>query len=415
MLLSLEHFDSYIRGRSSKQLKKYMRVYDDRPETLERDFHRIRIGSSPDVRRRVLSVLKNLNIPKERRKDFHTGMTVYELLELLAQDGHPQVNYLLDLIDEKSRPSKWLLGLCGGILAGLIIYLLTLPPFQFVIDGITYILTSATGIPIVGLVFNVFLSAYYFFDIYINNRQSDFNRWRDAFFLLVSTAANFTAYAILIATAAAASPVVGGLYVAAAGIDALKEAFCLLQEYFQYLTSPPIDEHNQLSLHRAQVRRDFGFEKRRNAFGINLAAALLIAGITAIWCFLPGGIPATILAFAAIGVVYLIKFALLKWNEERLRDKLQKQLVEVEQNYVNLSESPQNEPVLIEKPRYKPGALYSTTPIPQPTPERPGPLRRRERSDNAVSKPAAARRLSFFPERDQKASDEPRLYISTPQ
>ncbi|CDZ77104.1 hypothetical protein BN59_01386 [Legionella massiliensis] len=339
LLESLEHFDSYIRGGSSKYLKKYMHRYDDSPEILDIDFHRLRISDSPAIRTRVLSILKNLNIPKKKRKTFNTNITVYELLTQLSREGHPQVDYLLDLIDDKSKISKWGLVLVGGVLASIALYFLSLPAFKFVIDAIKVFASSVISIPIVGLVYNVGLSLYYFFDIYTDNRKTEFNRWRDSFFQFLNTSANIAAYILLIATSAAASPVVGGLYVAAAAVDALKEAFCLVQEFIQYLTSPPIDEADQLSVHRAYARRVFGFEMRRNALGINLAAALLLVGITALWCFLPGGIPATIVAFSAIGLVYLVKYALLKWNEEHLREHLQDQLAELEDQYSALEDS----------------------------------------------------------------------------
>lgn len=396
LLLSLDHFDLYIRGEKSKFLKKRMKYYNYRSEILARDFHRLKISSSPEVKNRIHSILLNLNIPRKKWKNFDPNLSVYDFLLQLARDGHSQVNYLLDLIEEKSRLSKLGLALSGGVVFSLIIYLLTQPAFRFIIEIVQSLLSSVFTIPVGGLVYSLGLSAYYFWRIYNNKRETSFNHWRDSIFQLLTSALNLSGHLVLIISAAVASPVIGGLYVAAASVAVIKEAFCVVQEYFQYLMSPPINESDHLNVHRAYARHVYGFKKRRNALGIDLTAALLLVAITALWCFLPGGIPATIAAYTAIGVVYLIRFALLKWNEERLREQLQDQLAELEGIYTNDSKEWANENEIEISPQREFIHDYSPrTPKTNSSPA-PRPLKKQLSS----SYPAAKR--PFFESKDGK-------------
>ncbi|MBA2656319.1 MAG: hypothetical protein H0U70_04960 [Tatlockia sp.] len=310
-----------------------MEFYDDRPANLERDFYRLRITASEDTKRIIRSIFKNLNIPRSEWVNYSPKLTVYEFLEKLAQDGHQQVDFIIRILDKKSRFSKFGLALGAGVLLSFLLYVVLQPPFQFVIDTLVHFFSMIISFPIISLISNCGLFCFYIIQSHYDGKKTDFNRFRDNAFIIMSFSATTGAYIILVCTAAAMTPVIAGLYVAAAAIDVIREIFCLAQEYFVYLTGPPFDEDDQLSMHRTKAQRDFGFEKRRNILGFNVVAGVLIIAITALWCFLPGGMPATIFALTAIGLVHLIKNALIKWNEAHLREQLQERLQELEIHY----------------------------------------------------------------------------------
>ncbi len=359
MVLSLQHFDLYLRGNSSKSLKKYMKFYAERPEIFERDFHRLRISSSWETKECISAILNNLNIPKTDWNKFSPRLTIYEFLLQLAREGHPQVHYIIEVIEERKRFSTLELVLGSGIILTFIMYLLTQPALQFIINTAVSFFSSIISFPILGFLYNCGLFAYFFYDYYYDRKKNDFNRFRDYAFLILSTAATLAAYIVLIATAATMSPVIASLYVTAAAIDFLREVFCLAQEFFQYVNSPPINENDYLSVHRDFARRVFGFEKRRNALAISFVAGLVIVGITALWCFLPGGMAATIFALSAIGIIYLIKIMLVKRNEVVLREHLQEQLYILETNYGNTELIPKNIPTI--KDELEPTLPHSQT------------------------------------------------------
>ncbi|MBA3537602.1 MAG: UbiA prenyltransferase family protein [Tatlockia sp.] len=310
-----------------------MEYYTGRQAILDRDFHRLRISATKETEECIRSILKNLNIPTTEWHKFSGALTVYEFLLQLARDGHPQVNYIIDVLDEQTRFSTLERVLGAGILFSFTVYLLTQPALHFIISGILYFFSSIISFPILGLLYNCGLFAYYFYDYYQDRKKPNFNRFRDYTFLILSTAATVAAYIVLIATAATMSPVIAGLYVTASAIDFLREVFCLAQEFHHYFNRPPIDEEDYLRKNRDYLRHVFGFEKRRNTLAISFVAGLLIVAITALWCFLPGGMAATIFALSAIGIVYLIKIALVKRNETILREHLQEQLHTLEENY----------------------------------------------------------------------------------
>jgi hypothetical protein len=307
-----------------------MEFYTERKAILDRDFHRLTISEAEEI---IRSILNNLNIPTTEWHKFDGTMTVYEFLLQLARDGHPQVNYIIDVLDEKTRFGTLERVLGAGILLSFILYLLTQPALHFIVTGVLSFFTSILSFPILGLLYNIGLFAYYFYDYYYDRKKPDFNRFRDYTFLILSTAATVAGYIVLIATSATMSPVIAGLYVTASAIDFLREVFCLAQEFHHYFNRPPIDEEDYLRKNRDYLRHVFGFEKRRNTLAISFVAGLLIVAITALWCFLPGGMAATIFALSAIGIVYLIKIALVKRNETILREHLQEQLHTLEENY----------------------------------------------------------------------------------
>ncbi|MBA2709740.1 MAG: hypothetical protein H0U57_04000 [Tatlockia sp.] len=321
-----------------------MKFYEGRHANFERDFNRIKISSSAETKEWIREILNNLNIPRTDWNKFSPRLTIYEFLLQLARDGHPQINYIIEVIDEKQRLSTLELVLGGGIIFSFIAYLLTQPTLQFIINTTVSFFSSIVSFPILGLVYNLGLYMYYFFDYYKDRKKTNFNRFRDYTFLTLSSAATVAAYIVLITTAATMSPVIAGLYVTSAAIDFLREVFCLAQEFFQYVYSPPINENDYLSVHRDYARRVFGFEKRRNALAISFVAGLVVVGITALWCFLPGGMAATIFALSAIGIVYLLKIVLVKRNEQVLREHLQEQLNILETTYGDIELDPSQSP-----------------------------------------------------------------------
>lgn len=342
LLYTLGRFNDYIRGGSSKELEKHMEYYNDRPKLLKRDFHRLKIGSpegiNEDIKEYLQPILENLNIPiahleidpRTKKRVFDSNLTVYDFLLQLARDGHPQVDYIIDLIDDKTRFTKLELALGGSVIFFLLTYLLTLPIFQFAVDGLKALFSSLRVLPVMGLIYSLGFFAYYFIDSYYDKKKTEDNRTRDCLFLLGSSGIAIIAYSLLIATAAMMSSIIAGLFVAAACIDVIKEITCLYQEYVQEPKKATASKNQEFIIERGKARETYAHTKRRHALYINLGIALSLAAITALWCFLPGGLVVSIFAFSAMACVYYLKGALLRWNDSRRREDLQLNLQEIE-------------------------------------------------------------------------------------
>ncbi|PJE11186.1 MAG: hypothetical protein CK430_09080 [Legionella sp.] len=346
MVSSLTSFDSYFRGGRTDTLKNHMKYYDKNLEELEKDFHKTTISASPEIKAQIKSIVKNLNIsPQEWKEEFKKeNLTIYEFLLKLAKKGYSQSDYIISLIDKKTQFGKLTLFLGGsGIIVTLITTLMATSTLQLTWELIKAFSSWIYGAPILGLIGTFSMGLFDFYSNYHNQKATIANRFRDNFFLILTTVAKLTASILLLAAGVVMSPVIAGIFVLGSGIDVLKELFCLAQEYFQYkFFSPHLNENDQLSVHRAYARRVFGYESRMSSLQINLLAALAIVAIMALWCFFPGGgLAISIGAIAAIGLVYTAKYLWLKHKESTLREHLQEQLHDLEAVYNN------EEPVMV--------------------------------------------------------------------
>lgn len=327
----LAHFEIYLKGGGTSELKSYLKYYDKRLEELKINYHQTLINTIPDVENNVKNLLKNLSIPPCQWKDY-LNLTVYNLLLKLHRESHPQIAYLLNLLDEKQPPSKFriLLGI-GVVLA--FFSLIAFPQMQGVLLSLEALLTSVIGLPILGLIYNLSSTFYYFYQTQTDAKKVLFSRLQDNFFLLASTVINVTAYSFWIAAATPMTPLVAGLFVAASIVNVVKEIASLVQEYVKFRNLPHIQNPSALLVHQTHLRQIHGFNKHRNVLLINLATSVLLVGVMAAWCFIPGGLIVTLGALASIGLLYGLKHFALKQNDKRTRDALQKQLKAAEEEY----------------------------------------------------------------------------------
>ncbi|WP_019215761.1 hypothetical protein [Legionella tunisiensis] len=210
----------------------------------------------------------------------------------------------------------------GALILSILANLYMSPIMAGTISVIKGFLASATGIPILGVVYTGAAALYAMYQNHFDKKRSLFNRIRDNAFLFTNTAINIAAYAIWIASATVMSPVVASLFVAASAVDMFKEMFAAAQNYLEYKNSPPI-VGNDLQAEQELLRRESSYIKHRNAAIVNLVAAVILVGIMAAWCFVPGGIFVTLAAVAAIVTIYAVKTVILKYNESSMRDSLQ--------------------------------------------------------------------------------------------
>ncbi|MDI9819232.1 MULTISPECIES: hypothetical protein [unclassified Legionella] len=326
-----------------------MSYYDNKKDELKRNYHSTKINSNPRIIAKINVLLKNLNIPEKTWTNYH-DLTIYDCLQTLKSQGHSQIDYILELIEEKAAADKFNFILGGTLAITVVSFLLTLPAFSTILALLEGFLMSVTGLPILGLIYTVGSAIYYFQDNQFDKKRTLFNRLRDNSFLLANTALNVTAYGLWISAALPMTPLVGALFIIASTVDVVKEIFSLAQLAYRYFYPPLLNESEPLIVHQNHARNVYGLKQHRNALLINLAASILLVGIMATWCFAPGGIFLAIAAIAAIGIVYGVKSRLLKYNASRIRERLQNELATLETSYsspceVTVSNEPSESPV----------------------------------------------------------------------
>lgn len=326
--------DAFINGASTKSLDETLSCYDNDMTQLNRDFHQTKINQSDEIHQSIIKILKSLNVSQEEQDSVNPEQTIYEFLASLAQNGHPQLIYLVDQLDNKKRFRflKMLLG--PGIVVSFIATVFSIAAFHLLIEFLRLITSSLIAFPIIGLISNTFLNIYYIIINQADSKKTLFNRVRDLIFILSSAAIQISAYIFLIVTGVATSPIAGAIFVSGSIFNVFKEIFCLFQEVIIYKSKPYITENEPLYVHKAYARREFEYQKRVNALAINLLCALIVVGISVFWSFVPGGLPIAITALTAMSVVFLIKIACIKYNEYRLRERLQTQLHELDEVYI---------------------------------------------------------------------------------
>ncbi|WED43569.1 hypothetical protein [Legionella cardiaca] len=344
LINDLIQFEIYLRGGASKHLKTHFQYYAQNLNELKKNYHQTIVSSQPEITLKVKSILQNLNIPPEKW-DEYLNLTVYNLLLKLHHDGHPQISYILELIDNKTAVSKLKLVIAGGVIVTLIASLLALPAFYGVLQTIGNLLISVIGLPILGLIFNVASTIFYFYQNHVDPKKTLFNRLRDNFFLLANAFVNIAAYSVWIAASAPMTPLVAGLFVLASGIDVIKEVVALIQENARFRNKPPLHDASPLLVHQDYIRQSYGFKKHKKALLINLGTSIVLLAIMAGWCFIPGSLLVSIGAVALIGITYGVKHLLLKTNELTIREQLQVELREKERVYM-LDHDNLNEPLI---------------------------------------------------------------------
>ena len=343
LLENLDAIDAFINGTPTKSLDKSLAIYDYNIPLLDEDFHQTKGNHSEEINKRLTKILASLNISPKEQEKFNLDVTIHDFLATLAKQGHPQLCYIVDQLDNKKRFRFVKLLLGPGIGISIFATVFSIAGFHLLLEFIRAITSSLIAFPIIGLISNTFFNIYYIGMNHFDNKKSRANRMRDLFFILSSAAINIAAYSFLLATSVAASPVAAGLFVANAVYNVIKEIICLIQEMIVYKSRPFLNENNNLYDHKAHARREYEYQKRINAIAINLVAALFFVGISILWGFVPGGLPVALISLTAMSVVALVRIFFIKYNEYKLRERLQTQLQDLNKAYNNVDLVPDNE------------------------------------------------------------------------
>jgi hypothetical protein len=327
---SLKAFNAYINGGSSEALSaQFDSYYNHKPHKIAQDFHKTAIGEYNNLRKQILN---DLNIPERFWGQYSKERSIYDFFVMLAQEGHPQMGYLLETIDNKTRISNLELSLRFSLLTPFLAILLSVPIFQMGVTILKHFLTSLS-IPLIGGIFTLVTTSYRLYSSATNIKQHAFNRWRDSLFILATVPINFLAYGLLIVGSSLLSPFIGLLFVAASGLHVAKEVFCLIQEIYRFKTRPPFEGEDWRIIHKAYARSQYDYEKRLIAVGINIATALVLFAVMAIACIIPAGFTVTFATMAAMAVIYLVQSVCLSINERKQRESLQFKLHEIDVSY----------------------------------------------------------------------------------
>ena len=159
-------------------------------------------------------------------------------------------------------------------------------------------------------------------------------RFKHRLFALSSSATNLTAY-ILILAAAATGPIIATLFVIA--------SFLLVIQELVYLAShprPKIEQSNQkeslltlLNANQVHARNELDYDRRKNEIWINLAVAVALTVLVAIWCFVPGGVLLAVPVLATMGIVYLLQHQALQRIEQEAKRQLEEKFKVLEAAY----------------------------------------------------------------------------------
>lgn len=355
LIVTLSCFNTYLANAHSKALPKRMKYYKNRMSEFNRDFNTTHINDNDETKAIIASILKNLNIPRYKMGRYlNAPLTLYEfLVEVNAQTNkeNEKLKEFLVLIKKQSRKKLEKIVISG--LVGIALFQLSLP---FIVHAealaaLQEITAAALFFPAVGIIFTAGVALYSLYKNLYDKKMTLYQRFKDNFFLLADSALKFAAYGVLLAAATTVSPVSAILFVAAECLSVLKEVVNLAHMIFFDKWKLTAAEARNIDLVLQHTRHQFDFIKRRDSLLINTALAIIMLGIVAAWCFVPGGIGVTIGAFAAIALVYLFKYAVHKYHDASIQKRLQQRFGEIEGEYERqqaLQEGMQPEEDLVE-------------------------------------------------------------------
>lgn len=327
---SLKKFDEYLRGGRLQALQDHMHYYDNHPVELNRNFYLIQIDDDA-IKKDIESLLTNLIIPKKQwERYFSCGLSVHDFLVELTKEGHIQLHYIIELIDNKTKATRR--SLLFYVVSGILIIAFVFGLLFFSRAGIV---TQRWGgsthcFLILGLFLTIGISLYHLYTNQFDKKRPLFDRLRDHFFIFTSMVMNIIAYGLWLNTTVSMTLRVATWFVAASSMAVVKELVYLSQELMQYRRNFPVCDQKNLNHFRAETRHKFRYQKHRNGALINLAAAIILMGIMAAWCFIPTSLMITISAITAITLVYSVRYFLLQKNARIMSERLQDMLRRIE-------------------------------------------------------------------------------------
>lgn len=331
LVKSLKQINTYLQtndNHSYRKLKKYFRLCNK--GNVNRDFHLINIGSNSDIRRQVEQLFTHLEIDKTQwLLHFDPKLTVYQFLKEMAEKNKSKkLNDILQLLDAKLSWSKGQLLLLVLGITGISLLAYFVPSFQA-------LLTAEIDLTIIGFGYTSAVAAYKLRqNYYCELNKSSFAKARDTFFLIANILLNLTAYGLWIAASGVMTPLIAGLFIASSVSDVAKEMFLGIENNLRYVEEKEILQSTGINyVQRIRIARvDYEYRKHRNAALINLNGALILSGLIATWCLVPGSAFMTIGIIAAILLVQTATYLVNKWNHSRNKEALTTQLMEIHQD-----------------------------------------------------------------------------------
>lgn len=317
---------SLLFGSDDARLRRQFALYN--PQFISHYYTPI---NHPELKTSIELILDRADIDDRQKGRFkNTSLNIYEFLqelEKLTKNKYKRkpINAFIKFIEEKNKTQ---LILKGTFIVGIGVSILSTTFSIFSWPQIQTILSAALFFPIVGLASTAFLTLY---GIYQNEQSSTpfWSRVRDNTFLLANSALNMAAYILLLSAASALSPVASGLFIAASCIKAIKETCILIQHVIKQNKSGYASAKGLVGK-QAEVREMIDFEKHRNALAINLSSAVIMVGIMAFWCLVPGGVVISAIAIAAMGAVALVQSKALSSNEKKMKERLDNEFERLE-------------------------------------------------------------------------------------
>ncbi len=328
LIETLNDFNDYLgpEGLNTNFATCFQRYQDNRNQ-FNRDFYILTLDKHPELLLSIEKILNSLNIPKRQcTRYLNQPISIYDLfVELNERDDilRPELAQFIQFADEQKN-TRWMVIAIGSLLVsacGLA------PFFIFELTVFQQVLTMASLISGGGLVYAVAVAIHTLNGYSYDTRVSLYQLFKDNFFTLSNNLLSIIAWALML-TAAASTPVVSVLFVAADFFNILKEAVSLTYLYFDH--KPGISPNASCEEQQKQARELTQFERRRHELWVNFTAAILLTTIIAAWCFVPGGLLLSVIATLSMGVVFLTKQYALTENNKRLKTVLNNRFEQIE-------------------------------------------------------------------------------------
>lgn len=322
IILTLNHFHAYLDGGSTEALSNYMKKYDKWLEDLDRDFFTTTLHHE-ELQEPIEGILASLGIPNSEWDKYHNkDDTMYSFLAKLSQAGYIQAYYFMEMIDDKKLVRNAMIGLSILYPTLIVTALTTTPFFPEILAFVTEFLASEASVPVLGMVQTTLTLGYNLYQIFADQKQSLSNQLRDAAFAVAKAAVSYLGQTLLLLDILPMTWALAGILLVTSIFDVAREIVCWVQEEIQYWRTPAASSDDPLVLERAKIRHEYAYQQHRNAAIIGLVSVILMAAATAVLTFVPS-LVASLLAVAAIGLVYGVSYVLNCKNESILRERMQ--------------------------------------------------------------------------------------------
>ncbi|MBA2649809.1 MAG: hypothetical protein H0U75_09505 [Legionella sp.] len=328
LLVSLEQINRYLKAtpedvNAERKFEKYILLAVNR-SAANRDFRLISIGLDPDIEKHIEQLFESLNINKnEWILYFDPKLTVQQFLnEVYEKNPSYKLKHVIELINKRVAFSKLQLLLMGLCIVGLALISFLVPPLQTV-------LIATIDLTIIGLVYTATVALFKLRqNYYCELNKTNFAKIRDLFFLVSNITFNMTAYGLWISSAAIMSPLIAGLFIAASVIDVCKELFLGIENHIRYNEEKKIlaSTGKNYAQNIKIARVDYESRKHRRAALINFTGALVLAGLIAAWCFIPG----IIVSLGIVGAILIVQAAQHYANKSNSADNKNKLIAKMQ-------------------------------------------------------------------------------------